>query len=123
MARRRAQLVGLFHPEQSRARAVFVLHASQHGIRASGALWTWFAMVTGCFASPVSLDSCRGRRIGLSVPLIPTSDADRMRIYAATMPVLFLIPAFSLAGWRAWMGRFAPSIPILSRSERSEEEH
>jgi hypothetical protein len=77
-----------------------------------GLLWS---LAVSHRLSPLILAA--GVGIVLSVPFLPTSDADRMRIYAATMPVMFLIPAFSLAGWRAWMGRFAPSIPILSRSE------
>jgi len=32
----------------------------------------------------------------LSIPLVPPIDADIMRAYAATMPVLFLLPAFGI---------------------------
>jgi len=60
-----------------------------------------------------------GVGIVLSVPFLPTPDADRMRAYAATMPIMFLIPAFSLTAWRAWMERIAPSAPESSRSEPS----
>ena len=48
-----------------------------------------------------------GVGIVLSVPFVPTSDADLMRAYAATMPLMFLIPSFALCGWRAWIGRIA----------------
>jgi len=58
-----------------------------------------------------------GVGIVLSVPFVPTPDADLMRAYAATMPLMFLIPAFSFAGWRAWMERFTPDV---SRSRRPE---
>jgi hypothetical protein len=55
-----------------------------------------------------------GVGILLSVPFVPSSDADRMRAYAATMPLMFLIPAFSFVGWRDWMERFAS--PLFSSS-------
>ena len=58
--------------------------------------------------SPMVLAACAG--IVLSVPFVPTPDADLMRAYAATMPLMMLIPAFSLVGWRTWMVRLAPGI-------------
>ena len=51
-----------------------------------------------------------GLGIVLSVPFVPTTDADRMRAYAATMPAMFLIPAFSFAAGRAWIARLLPSM-------------
>ena len=56
-----------------------------------------------------------GVGILLSVPFVPTPDADRMRAYAATMPLMFLIPAFSFVGWRDWMERFAPRLLASTR--------
>ncbi len=58
-----------------------------------------------------------GVGIVLSVPFVPTTDADRMRAYAATMPLMFLIPAFSFVGCRAWIGRLAPGIFSSNRSD------
>lgn len=57
-----------------------------------------------------------GVGILLSVPFVPTPDADRMRAYAATMPLMFLIPAFALVAWRDWIERFAPRMFSSGRS-------
>jgi hypothetical protein len=48
-----------------------------------------------------------GIGVVLSVPFVPTPDADLMRAYAATIPLMVLIPAFSLVGWLAWTDRFS----------------
>lgn len=55
-----------------------------------------------------------GVGVVLSVPFLPTPDADRMRAYAATMPIMFLVPAFGLVGWRAWRKRYWPGVPDTS---------
>ncbi len=69
-----------------------------------GLLWSlalWYPVSPLVFAAAIG--------ILLSVPFVPTPDADLMRAYAATMPLMFIIPAFSFAGWRACTGRLAPA--------------
>ena len=80
-------------------------------LSALGLLWS---LALGHRLSPLILAA--GAGIVLSVPFVPTPDADRMRAYAATMPIMFLIPAFSIAGWRAWRARPAPGTPDSGRS-------
>ncbi len=58
--------------------------------------------------APLIFASCLG--IVISIPFVPTPDADLMRAYAATMPLMMLIPAFSFFGWRAWLERIAPGV-------------
>ena len=57
-----------------------------------------------------------GAGIVLSVPFAPTPDADRMRAYAATMAIMFLLPCFALSGWRDWARRISPGRPAPPRA-------
>lgn len=61
-----------------------------------------------------------GTGIILSVPFLPTADADLMRIYAATIPLMLLLPVFWVAGWGRLPARFLSlSTPeaVLRRQE------
>ncbi len=49
-----------------------------------------------------------GAGVFISVPFLPPADADLMRAYAATIPLMLLIPVFLLTGWRGWMEHLAP---------------
>jgi hypothetical protein len=57
-----------------------------------------------------------GAGIILSVPFVPTPDADLMRAYAATMPVMFLVPAFATFGWKDWAERIPSKHGIADRT-------
>lgn len=76
-----------------------------------------FLSAIGLFWSLVLYDNLSplilsvGVGIIFSVPFIPPSDADLMRVYATTMPLMFLIPSFAFTGWRAW-GCFARAGPL-----------
>lgn len=54
----------------------------------------------------------------LSVPFAPPMDANRMRVYAATIPVLALLPAMGLSFWlpklrlEGWAGRAQETLPL-----------
>lgn len=72
------------------------------GLSAAGVFWS-FALC--CGVSPIIL--AVGIGIVLSVPFLPPADADLMRAYAATMPLMMVIPAFALTGWRGWVQCFA----------------
>lgn len=84
-----------------------LLVLSAFGLLSSLAFWNRL--------SPLLLAT--GVGIVLTVPFVPPPDADRMRAYAATMPLMFLIPAFSFVAWQDWMARFAPRLSSSSRPE------
>jgi hypothetical protein len=73
-----------------------------------GLLWS---MALSDRVAPLILAA--GVGVVLSVPFVPTPDADLMRAYAATMPLMVLIPAFSVAGWRPWIRRLFPGTASL----------
>jgi hypothetical protein len=68
----------------------------------------WALPMFQCLA-PLVLAASFG--VVLSVPFLPTPDADRMRVYAATMPLMFLVPSFSFSGWRGWFNRLREAAP------------
>lgn len=70
--------------------------------------------------SPLIVATVAG--ILLSVPFAPTPDADRMRAYAATMSMMFLLPCFALTGWRDWLRRISPNVVGLGSQELLSEE-
>lgn len=93
----------------------FFMHPNtEYVLLALSALGLLWSLALGHRLSPLILAA--GVGIVFSVPFLPPPDADRMRAYAATMPIMFLIPAFSLGGWRAWRERRASSMSDSSRS-------
>ena len=67
-----------------------------------------FALAMWNPLSPLIVATAVG--IFLSIPFAPTPDADRMRAYAATMAMMFLLPCFALSGWRDWLRRISPKV-------------
>ena len=51
-----------------------------------------------------------GVGIIFSVPFVPTSDKDMMRAYAATMPLMVIVPAFAVSSCCAWLARSLPRV-------------